>query len=272
MYLFLCYNFIGDDMKDYLNFAIEMARYAGKEMLKYFHDDKDISFKADDTVVTKIDKDINSYLIECVHEKYPDHSVIGEEEKSIKDSPFVWVCDPLDGTGMYANQIPVSVFSLALVIDGVPSVGVVFDPFLDSMYTAIIGEGAFCNGNRISVNHLQFGDKGYRLNYEMWNHAVVDTMLIAHDNVSKVKISSIGSVARSCMAVASGFFSADLFPGTEHGNCDMAASYLIVTEAGGRVTDIFGNDQRYDQDIQGAIISNGVSHDELVSIVKNYIK
>lgn len=259
-------------MKEYLDFAISIAHFAGKEMLEYFNNEKDISFKSDNTVVTKIDKDINHYLIEEVHKTYPDHSVIGEEEKSIKESSYVWVCDPVDGTGMYTNQIPVSVFSLALVIDGEPNIAVVYDPYLDKMYTAIKGEGAFCNGKRIHVNGLDFGDKGYRLNFEMWNKAFVDTMQIAHDNMSSVKISSIGSVARSCMAIASGLFSADLFPGCEHGNCDMAASYLIVTEAGGKVTDMYGNEQRYDEDIKGAIVSNGVSHKKLVEIVSKYMK
>jgi len=259
-------------MKEYLDFAISIAKYAGKEMIDFFNNEKSISFKADNTVVTKIDIDINHYLIEQVKEKYPSHSVIGEEEKMIQESSFVWVCDPLDGTGMYVNQIPVSVFSLALVVEGVPRVGVVYDPFLDKMYTAIEGEGAYCNGERISVNSLKFGDKGYRLNFEMWNNAIIDTLQIAHDNISRVKISSIGSVARSCMAIASGYFSADLFPGTEHGNCDMAASCLIVKEAGGKVTDIYGNEQRYDEDIKGAIISNSTSHDELVKIVSKYLK
>ena len=54
-------------------------------------------------------------------------------------------------------------------------------------------------------------------------------------------------------------------------NCDMAASQLIVTEAGGRVTDFYGQEQRYDQDLNGAVITNGVSHDEILQKVKKYI-
>lgn len=73
------------------------------------------------------------------------------------------------------------------------------------------------------------------------------------------------------MAIAEGYFSCDVFPGTEHGNCDIAASYLIVTEAGGKVTNLYGEEQRYDRDIKGAIISNGVSHENMLEIVKKYI-
>ena len=74
------------------------------------------------------------------------------------------------------------------------------------------------------------------------------------------------------MAIATGNFSCDLFPGTEHGNCDIAASALIVEEAGGKVTDFFGNTQRYDDAIKGAIISNGVSHEEILEQVRSVIK
>ena len=134
-------------MKEYLDFAIEIAHYAGDKIKSSFLKDKDLDYKSDRTVVTDVDKDINHYLIEKVKEKYPNHAVNGEEESFNNSSNYVWVCDPIDGTGMFTAGMPVSVFSLALVIDGIPYVGVVYDPYLDMMYTAIKGEGAFCNGN-----------------------------------------------------------------------------------------------------------------------------
>lgn len=258
-------------MEEYLDFAKEIAFYAGKKIKGGFSE-TEMDYKMDRTVVTKIDKDINHYLIERVKEKYPEHSVIGEEEKYDNNSKNVWVCDPIDGTGMYVANIPVSVFSLAFVVDGVVQIGVVYDPHEDNMYTAIKGQGAYCNGKRIHVNSLQFGDLGYRLNFEMWDKAKYNSMAIALDLLSEVKVSAIGSVARSCMAVATGAFCCDLFPGTEHGNCDIAASSLIVEEAGGKVTDFEGNAQRYDRNINGAIISNGASHDVLLKKVKQYMK
>lgn len=74
------------------------------------------------------------------------------------------------------------------------------------------------------------------------------------------------------MAIATGDFSCDIFPGTIHANCDIAASYLIVTEAGGKVTNIYGDNQRYDVDIKGAIITNGISHNQILGIISKYIK
>ena len=259
-------------MEEYLNFAIEIAKYAGEEIKSKFSSIDSIVFKSDRTPVTEVDKNINHYLIEKVKEKYPNHSVIGEEEVSSNTSDYVWVCDPVDGTGMFTDSIPVCVFSLALVVDGEAKVGVVYDPFLDNMYTAIRGKGAYCNGEEIHVNNKHIGDLGYKVNFEMWNSAKYDTIKIAYDMLSKVRVSNIGSVARSCMAIASGKFSCDLFPGVDHGNCDIAASSLIVEEAGGKVTDFHGNTQRYDKDINGAIISNGISHDEVLEYVKKYVK
>lgn len=259
-------------MEDYLEFAISIAKYAGNKIREGFSNELELNYKSDKTVVTEIDKDINHYLIQKVKEKYPEHAVIGEEESYKTDSNYVWVCDPIDGTGMFTARVPVSVFSLALVVNGEVQVGVVYDPYFDKIYTAIKGKGAYCNGDVIHVNNLHLGDLGYRLNYEMWEKARYDTMMIARDLLSSVKVSSIGSVARACMAVASGYFSCDLFPGVAHGNCDIAASSLIVEEAGGKVTDFEGHTQRYDEDINGAIISNGKSHDEVLEYVKGKIK
>ena len=258
-------------LNDYLEFAKEIALYAGKIMLEFYNDNIDLNYKEDKTVVTFVDKKINSYLIEKVKEKYQNHSVIGEEESLKKDSEYVWVCDPLDGTGMYVNHIPVFVFSLALVHNGEPVVGVIYNANEDKMYSAIKGKGAYCNNVKIHVNDKDLGELGYRTNIEIFNNNIVDEVSLIKELKASSKISSIGSVARSCMAIATGDFSCDIFPGTSHGNCDLAASYLIVTEAGGKVTNIYGEEQRYDRDIKGAIITNGISHEKILQKVRKHI-
>ena len=258
-------------LNDYLEFAKEIALYAGKIMLEFYNDNIDLNYKEDKTVVTLVDKKINSYLIEKVKEKYQNHSVIGEEESLKKDSEYVWVCDPLDGTGMYVNHIPVFVFSLALVHNGEPIVGVIYNANEDKMYSAIKGEGAYCNNVKIHVNDKDLGDLGYRANIEIFNNNIIDEVSLIKELKASSKISSIGSVARSCMAIATGDFSCDIFPGTSHGNCDLAASYIIVTEAGGKVTNIYGEEQRYDSDIKGAIITNGISHEKILQKVRKHI-
>ena len=257
---------------EYLEFAKDIALYAGRVMMDNYNNSYDMDYKEDETAVTMIDKEINYYLIKRVKEKYKNHAVNGEEENYKIESDYVWVCDPLDGTGMYISHIPVFMFSLALVYKGEPIVGVCYNPNEDKMYTAIKGEGSFCNGVKISVNKLKLGDLGYRLNYESFRNNLINELDMIKENKKYFKTSSIGSVVRACMAVASGDFCCDIFPGTSHGNCDLAASKLIVEEAGGMVTDICGNKQRYDMDINGAIISNGVSHSDIVDIVRKYLK
>ena len=82
----------------------------------------------------------------------------------------------------------------------------------------------------------------------------------------------VGSVIRACMCVANGDFNLAIFPGTKHKNCDIAASKIIVEEAGGKVTDLFGNEQRYDESINGAVISNSIVHDEVIEVLKSNLE
>ena len=258
-------------MDKYLEFAKEMAYDAGKIMKKYFSEDNGANYKYDQTIVTKADTEINSLLIERVKEKFPTHSVDGEEEQFGK-SEYVWVCDPVDGTAMYARHIPVAVFSLALVIDGVSTVGVVYDVFTDSLYTAIKGQGAYKNDVKISVNDIKLDDMRSVSHFDMWPEAEYNLYDSVKELGKKTYFVGIGSIIRACMCVANGDFNLAIFPGTKHKNCDIAAAKVIVEEAGGKVTDLFGNDQRYDQSIKGAIISNSIVYDEVLEVLNNNIK
>lgn len=258
-------------MKEYLEFAKEIAFEAGKIMLKYFNAKDISSYKGDKTIVTLADKEINTYLINRVKEKYPTHSVDGEEEQFGK-SNYVWVCDPVDGTAMYARHIPVAVFSLALVVDGESKVGVVYDVFTDTLYSAIKGEGAYKNEEKMSVNDYELDDMKSVSNFDMWPEADYNLYDIIKVIGKKTYFVSIGSVIRGCMCVASGEFNLAIFPGTKRKNCDIAAAKVIVEEAGGKVTNLFGNEQRYDIDINGAVISNGKVHNEVIETIKKYLK
>ena len=259
-------------MEEYLDFAKKIAKFAGNVMNEYFHKEKGVEFKEDKTPVTLVDKTINDHLIEEVKKNYPTHSVEGEENSYKNNSSYVWVCDPLDGTNMFTRGVPVSVFSLALVVDGEPMVGVVYDPFLDEMYTAIKGHGAFCNDKPIKVNNLKLGDLGCSVDYSMWDKAKYDTLEIVKEIRSLCRTCSTGSVAHACMLVAKGSISAQIFPGTTHGHCDIAASKLIVEEAGGKTSSFLGEEQRYDKDIDGMIATNGVMHDDLIMRLRRIYK
>lgn len=258
-------------LEEYLEFAKEIAYKAKEITLKYFTKKFDSSYKLDDTIVTNVDIEINKYLIERVKEVYPEHSVMGEEE-SYGNSNVVWICDPVDGTAMYARGIPVSVFSLALLIDGTPVLGVVYDSFLDEMYSAIKGKGAYLNDKLIHVNNLELTDKRTVCHYDMWKSASYNIYDIVKELSEKAYFVSIGSVIRASMEVARGEFSLVLFPGTVNKNYDIAAVKVIVEEAGGIVTSLFGMEERFDKEINGAIVCNKVIYEEVQLVVNKYLK
>ena len=257
-------------MQKYLDFAKEIAYGAGEITRKYFKGDNGAKYKYDQTIVTKADTEINTYLINRVKEVFPDHSVDGEEEQ-FGSSDYVWVCDPIDGTAMYARHIPVSVFSLALVYDGKPIVGVIYDSFTDKLYSATLGGGAYLGEEKIHVNNLGFSGMRTIVNYDMWPDAEYELYDVFKEMGKKTYAVGLGSIINAASLVASGDFSLAVYPGTKHKNCDIAAAKIIVEEAGGKVTDLFGNEQRYDRDINGALITNGVLHEEALDIIRKYI-
>lgn len=215
-------------------------------------------------------KKINSYLIEQVKRKFPNHAVDGEEEQ-FGEGKYVWVCDPVDGTAMYARHIPVAVFSLALVVDGEPMLGVIFDPFANELYSAIKGQGAFKNDKKIMVNDYELDDIRTLCQCDLLSKKKYDVYEIYKNIHNATNICDIGSTARAGCCVATGDFSLAIMAGVGHKNCDIAAVKIIVEEAGGKVTNLFGDEQRYDGDVEGAVISNGKIHNDIVKMIKKYL-
>ncbi len=252
----------------YLQFAKQIATEAGEIMLKYFNQENIGQYKTDDTIVTKADTEINNLLIDKAEEAYPGHGIYGEENSYEKTRNVLWVCDPLDGTASYSRGIPVAVFSLALVVDGKTQLGVVYDPFTKSMYEAVPDGGAYCNGKKLQVNNYQLGTKEAAIGYDYSPTMSFNTAHIYYELSQKSRIGGTGSFVHNAMLVATGGYVASIASGDRP--YDIAAAKIIVEEAGGRVTDLFGQDQRYDREIKGAIISNGIVHDGLVGLIKRF--
>ena len=261
------------EYNEYLEFAKSIACKAGEIMLKYFSA-KDISkYKGDKTIVTLADTEINSYLIERVKEKYPTHSVFGEEEKLNNNSNFIWVCDPVDGTAQYARGVPIATFSLALVIDGVSVIGVVLDPFTNSLYHAVKEQGAFKNNERMKVSDIGLDDKRSVSSFDLCfaSHPYASVMFPAlWELMEKYYFVSVGSCVRGCVAVADGQYNLHLFPGC--GCHDIAAVKIIVEEAGGVVRNLYGQEDKMDGNIKGAIVCNKVTYNEVFELLKKHIK
>lgn len=252
---------------EYKIFCEDVARKAGKIMLHYFHGEKNTRIKEDLSPVTVADEEINSMVIEEVKKHFSGQGVLGEEEQfSTSNAEFLWVCDPIDGTIPYTKKIPTAVFSLALVQNGKPIVGVVYDPFLDQLAYAEKEKGAFLNDKLIHVSKKETL-VGVTIGFSTWWHTEPDyTPMLKSLIDSKAKLLDIGSAIHMGVLVACGLFEGCFFPAEKP--YDGAAVKILIDEAGGIMTDMFGNEQRYDQAIKGYVASNTFLHPQIVSAIK----
>ena len=242
------------------DFAVKLAQAAGKTMLKNFSLGMKKQWKEDNSPVTATDHAINQMVIEEIKKAYPDMSILGEEASHmIEGSEYTWVCDPIDGTVPFAYGVPTSVFELALVKDGEPILGIIYDPFLDRLFEAQKGQGALLNGQPIHVSDA----KSFKLNIA----GAGEPSMIAALYENGARAMNVLSIAYVSALVASGELVAAIAY-TWAGPWDIAAVKLIVEEAGGTVTSLDGKEQRYDQKINGAAISNGYLHESLLEIIK----
>ena len=250
----------------YKDFVTDLAIKAGDIMLSNFTIGMKMEWKKDDTPVTVTDKIINRLVIQSIEKEFPEHGVLGEEESAQKESEYIWVCDPIDGTAAFSHGYPTFVFSLALTKNGESILGVLYDPVLKRLAYAEKRKGAFLNGKTIKVSDQK------KLNAQSFVNIDVDKSLIRIHQPLIDKgcwVSVIYSALYPCLLVACGEFVGEIY---EYSNpWDAAAAKVIVEEAGGRVTDLEGNDQRYDKEINGFIASNGLVHQELLDIIKNGI-
>lgn len=256
-----------------LDFAKGLAQEAGEVMLQHFQVGVPSEQKEseDNTPVTIADKAIYRLVIDSITQQYPTHAVIGEEESLPKENAeFTWVCDPIDGTIPFVIGMPTNVFSLALVDNknGQPVVAVVYDPYMKRKYWATKNGGAFLNDLPIQVSAISeikdalVGGSGGRSN--VLKTAEYKAAVIA----ACYRPVIVSCVMYEAMLVATGQIAATIFPGA--GCHDAVSAKLIVEEAGGKVTDVFGGEQHYNQPIKGAIISNGRVHNELVELANKY--
>lgn len=255
-------------MNGFKNVGEELALRAGELIKSNFTIGMKKEWKADNSPLTLTDKAINRLVIETIKKQFPEHGILGEEESDVNGNEFIWVCDPIDGTIPFSHGIPTSTFSLALTHKGDVKLGIVYDPYMDRMFVAEKGEGAFLNGKKIAVSEaVDF--KNTVVSVGVWPEAFY--------NLQEVKMAvqkeGARSVSLACftyggMLVACGELVAASY--ASRNPWDVAAIKVIVEEAGGVCTDLEGNDQRYDRPVKGFIATNGKVHKKLLSFIDRF--
>jgi fructose-1,6-bisphosphatase/inositol monophosphatase family enzyme len=255
---------------DYLAFALDLARDAGAIMKQNFILGMKKEWKNDATPLTETDTKIHTLVCDSILRAFPTHAILSEEDSSklgAADSEYLWVCDPVDGTHNFSHGIPTATFMLSLVHDGVPIVAVIHDPFMDRLFYAEKGRGAFMNNTQIHVSSAP------SLKHTVAALGKVNKQLLAVYGALReergVRVITGLSVGYVGALVAAGELSACIFSGRDAH--DTVAIQLLVEEAGGIATDLTGQKSaRYDGEVNGQIASNGLVHADLVEIVSRY--
>ncbi len=252
--------------KSYKQPLIGLAKQAGIIMRKNFAIGMKKEWKGDNTPVTVTDKAINKLVIQEIKKNFPEHSILGEEESFLQKSEYVWVCDPIDGTIPFSHGYPIFMFSLALLKDGAPIAGVLYDPIVKRLFYAEKGRGAFLNDRKIRVSKRK-NLKGAVLGVhskKLFN--LIKIMRYEHEAYPL----SFHCTTYGGALVACGEFVAEIYGADKP--WDSAAVKIIVEEAGGKVTDLDGNEQRYDQPIKGCVATNGLLHEKILRDIKRSLR
>ena len=251
--------------------AAEAVLHAGAIQRAHFGTDVQVDKKGVIDLVTQVDLDVERWFRGMIRERFPSHAVLAEELDDSSGAHALpshcWVFDPIDGTVNYAHGLPIFCASLALEIDGVPSVAAVYDPSREELFTAERGAGARLNGAPLRVSATA---------------ALVDAMLCTgfpydvHETVDEViglfgafvaearAVRRLGSAALDLCYVAAGRF--DGFWEQRLHPWDMAAGALLVTEAGGRVSTMAG--AAFDSREGSVVATNSLLHDAMLATIR----
>jgi len=248
--------------------AVRAAHGAGKILLRYYGKKIKIAEKPDAGLVTQADLEAQEHAVKVLQKAFPDFGFLTEEAKPIiRPSPGRWIIDPLDGTTNYVHRFPMFCVSIAAQWNQELVVGVIYHPILDETYTAIRGQGAFLNKKRIYVSATQelrdaLLTTGFTYQKDEW----LKKEMAPFEKLSSVArgIRRPGSAALDLAYTARGVF--DGFWERRLSPWDIAAGIVLVTEAGGTVSDFQGGP--FQLDGGELLVSNTQLHPAMLESVK----
>ncbi len=242
------------------------ATFAGAKILqKYFNGSFTISSKSNiNDLVTQADNESEQAIFEVIRQQFPQHCLLSEESGEFKmDSNIKWIIDPIDGTVNFANGIPICCVSIGVEQDGEMILGAVYNPFMNEFFFSERGNGSTLNEKSIKVSSkndllrscLVTGFPYSYLNIPNGPLEVFDKLIR-----NNIPVRRLGSAAIDLCWVAAGRF--DGFYEHKLNAWDSAAGFLIVEEAGGKVTDFNGD--YYSPYQPNLMATNGKIHDDLL--------
>ena len=252
-------------MASYLETAIDIAREAGALLATYFERRIGFELKGDFDLVTEADRASERLVVERLRSHFPSHSIVAEEGGGHEGSSgYRWYVDPLDGTTNFAHGYPIYNVTMGLELDGEMLAGVVFDPNRQEMFSAERGAGAYLNNRRIRVSVVKrledslvstgFPSRKRHLNV---NIHFYHQMAMATHGVRRGGSAAIDLAYVACGRLEA-FWEFGLNP------WDMAAGILLVTEAGGRCSDMKGG--QHSLTGPDLLTDNGAIHQEVLEL------
>ena len=248
---------------------IEIVKEAGEILKDGYFSKKDVTFKATKDMVTKYDVAVENFLKKRFLEEFKDFNVIAEEsDNSNLEFNNSIIVDPIDGTTNFVNKVPHTCISVGVYKDKKPFIGVVYNPILNELYTAVVGEGAYLNDEKIQVSDENVFQKSLLSTGFPYSNATNQDDL--NDVIKKMRdilprcqdIRRLGSAAIDLCFVARG-----TYEGYYEMNLkawDVSAGLIILQEAGGKVTTLDGSEYTLFED-KYIVASNNHIHDQLIS-------
>ena len=226
------------------------------EIAKKFKKKISVNYKSKNQPVTNADIQIDRFLKLFFKEKTPEYGWVSEESEDNKsrfNSDYFWCLDPIDGTRSYINGKPEYTISLALIKGNSPIMGIILNPETEELFFAIKDKGAYCNDKKINVR------KNIKLSSSVYGISSSESKDIErYDFFNKKNIVKMGSIAYKIALVAKGKIDIAL-SFTKKNDWDVAASGLILEEAGGVLKDMSGKNITYNtkkMKIDSVIASN----------------
>lgn len=224
----------------FLDLATKAAYEGGRVLKEFWGKQLAIAEKErQGDLVTEVDKKAETEILKIIKSNFPTHSILAEESGKLgqQESDYLWVIDPLDGTTNYAHGYPLSAVSIGLLIKGIPSVGVVYNPLYEELWTGAKGHGATLNDQPIQVSKTETLSESLLVTgfaydrCETLDNNYPEFCYLTHCTQG---VRRSGSAALDLVHVACGRFDGYWERGIKI--WDIAAGIVILEEAGGKVT------------------------------------